>query len=95
MTISQPTPDDGDLKMSDLCQSLTRDGKTIEVEIYADGGEGWQVLVADEHSNMTVWTDFFGSEQAALDEVLETIDEEGMDALVDLPAAERYRFPLG
>lgn len=95
MTSRQPAPEDVDLRISDLCQSLTRNGKTIQVEIYADGGEGWQLQVADENGNLTIWTDFFASEQAALDEVLKTIDEEGMDSLVGLPAAERYRFPLG
>ena len=87
MTSSQPAPDDVDLKISDLCQALTRDGKTVQVEICADGGEGWQLEVVDENGNLTIWTDFFETEQAALDEVLKTIDEEGMDALIGLPAA--------
>lgn len=95
MKSSQPAPEDVDLKISGLCQSLTRDGKTVQVEIYADGGEGWQLEVVDGNGNLTIWTDFFGSEQAALDEVLKTIDEEGMDSLVGLPAAERYRLLLG
>ena len=78
------------LKMSDLCQSLTRDGKTVQVEIYEDGGEGWLLEVVDEHGNSTVWNDSFGSEQAALDEVLKTIDDEGMDSLIGLPSAGQY-----
>jgi hypothetical protein len=78
------------LKVSDLSQSLTREGKTVQVEIYGDGGNGWLLKVVDEYGNLTGWTCSFGSEQAALDEVLKTIDEEGMDCLIGPPAAGWY-----
>lgn len=90
MTSGQPMTEEFVLKMSDLCQALTRDCKTVEVEIYGDGADGWLLEVVDEYGNSTVWTDSFVSEQAALDEVLKTIDEEGMDSLIGLPAAGQY-----
>ena len=78
------------LEMSTLCQSLTRDGKTIQVGIYGDGGDGWLLEVVDEYGNLTGWNDSFGGEQAALDEVLKTIEEEGIDSLIELPPTRRY-----
>lgn len=78
------------LKMSDLCQSLTRDGKTLDAEIYGDGADGWLLEVVDEFGNSTIWCYSFGSEQAALDDVLKTIEKEGMDSLIGLPSAGKY-----
>ena len=86
MTSGQPMTEEFVLKMSDLCQALTRDGKTVQVEIYGDGGDGWLLEVVDEYGNSIVWNESFGSEQAALDEVLKTIEEEGVDSLIGLPA---------
>jgi len=44
------------------------------------GGDGWLLEVVDEYRNSTVWDDSFGTEQAALDEVLKTAEKEGMDS---------------
>ena len=76
MTIS-PGP-----KISALSQSVTRDGKTVEIDIYEDGNNGWLLEVVDEYGNSTVWDDPFSTEQGALDEVLKTIKEEGIDSLI-------------
>jgi len=86
----QPMTEEFVLKMSPLCQSLTRDGKTVKVEIYGDGADKWLLEVVDEYRNSTVWDDPFDSEQAALDELLKTIDEDGMGSLIGLPSAKRY-----
>ena len=90
MTNSQPMTEEFVLKMSPLCQSLTRDGKTVKVEIYGDGADKWLLEVVDEYGNSTVWDDAFDSEQAAFDEVLKAIEEEGMGSLIGLPSAKRY-----
>ena len=90
MTNSQPKTEEFVLKMSPLCQSLNRDGKTVRVEIYGDGADKWLLEVVDEYGNSTVWDDPFDSEQVALDELLKTIDEEGMGSLIGLPSAKRY-----
>jgi hypothetical protein len=90
MTDSQPMTEEFVLKMSPLCQSLTRDGKTVRVEIHGDGVDKWLLEVVDEYGNSTVWDDPFDSEQAALDELLKTIDEEGMGSLIGLPSVKRY-----
>ena len=73
-------------KMSPLCQSVTRDGKTVQIDIYEDDDSTWILEVVDEHRNSTLWDDRFPSDQAALDEALRTIDQEGIDALIGEPS---------
>jgi uncharacterized protein len=80
------TDDDQNPLHSPLAQSLTRDGKTVQIEIYEDGEGGWLLEVVDEHGNSTVWDDPFRSDRAALDEALRTIEEEGIDSLIGVPS---------
>lgn len=70
-----------------LSQAATSDGKTVEIEIYGDGKSGWILEVVDEHGNSTVWDDQFDTDQEALDEALDTIKEEGIDALIGPPSS--------
>jgi hypothetical protein len=74
--------EDYEVKMSPLCQPVTRDGKTVQVDIYHDGDGGWLLEVVDEYNNSTVWDDAFETDQNALDEALSTIENEGIDALI-------------
>ena len=77
-------------KMSGLCQSVTRDGKTVDVEIYEDGEGGWILEVVDADGNSTVWDDPFETDQGALDEVMQTIEDEGIDALIGSPSGREH-----
>lgn len=70
---------------SPLAQSVTREGKTVRVEIYEDGEGGWLLAVVDDYGNSTVWDDPFPSDGAALEEALKAIDEEGIDSLIGSP----------
>ena len=45
------TDDDQGPLHSPLAQSLTRDGKTVQIEIYEDGEGGCLLEVVDEHGN--------------------------------------------
>ena len=74
--------DDFELEMSALCQKLTADGRTVEVEIYRGDKGGWLLEVVDEFGNSTVWDDEFDTDGAALEEVLATIRDEGIEALI-------------
>lgn len=71
---------------SPLSQSVTRDGKTVQVAIYEDGEGGWLLEIVDEYFNSTVWNDPFQSDRDALNEALKTIDEEGIESLIDVPS---------
>ena len=46
---------------SPLTQAVTRDGETVQVEIYDDGEGGWLLEVVDEFGNSTVWDDPFNN----------------------------------
>jgi uncharacterized protein len=64
---------------SPLSQKITRDGTTIEVLIYRGEHEtAWLLEVVDHAGGSTVWDETFQTEQAALNEVLRTIDDEGI-----------------
>jgi uncharacterized protein len=73
-------------KHSPLAQSVTRDGKTVRVDIYEDGEGGWLLEVVDEYGNSTVWDAPFATDQEALDEALNTIDKDGIDSLIGSPS---------
>ncbi len=70
---------------SPLAQSVTRDGKTVRVDIYDDGAGGWLLEVVDQHWNSTVWDEPFSTDREALAEALRTINEEGIDSLIGPP----------
>jgi hypothetical protein len=71
---------------SPLSQVVTRDEKSVRVDIYRDGEGGWLLEVVDIYGNSTVWDDPFPSDQEALDEALKTIAEDGIDSLIGSPA---------
>ena len=74
-----------EVKFSPLCQTCEREDKSVEIMIYEDGDGGWILEVVDENDNSTVWDEPFDSDQSALDEVLETIEDDGIDSLIGPP----------
>ncbi len=71
-----------EVKMSPLCQEISSGSKSVKVEIYDDGEDGWILEVVDEYGNSTVWDDPFPTGDAALTEVKKTISEEGIQVLI-------------
>jgi hypothetical protein len=69
-------------KKSALSRTYTEDGKTLDIEITGDRKGGWLLAVADANGNTTNWEDPFPTEQAALDEALAAISEEGIDLFI-------------
>ena len=68
---------------SPLSQKITRDGTTIDVLIYRGEHEAaWILEVVDHAGGSTVWDETFQKEQDALNEVLRTIDEEGISCFL-------------
>ena len=80
--------EDYEVKMSPLCQPVTRDGKTVQVDIYEDGEGGWLLEVVDEYNNSTVWDDEFATDQEALDAFLSDVEREGIEAFIDVSPGE-------
>ena len=73
-----------ELETSPLSQELRDDGKTVDVQIYRGGDSDWILEVVDEYGNSTVWDDQFSSDAEALEELKETIKEEGIESLISL-----------
>jgi uncharacterized protein len=76
--------DDIKIESSPLGQVLQRDGVEIEILIYRIEGvdDDWTLEVVDAGNNSTVWDDPFETDQLALNEVMQTIEEEGISALL-------------
>ena len=72
--------------MSPLCQAITNDGRTVQVDIYEGDPGKWILEVVDEFNNSTVWDDQFETDEEALEEVEKTIKEEGIQALIGKPS---------
>ena len=81
-----------EIKVSRLSQAVTRDGKTVEVQIYEGDPGKWILEVVDQYDNSTVWDDQFESDQEALAIALETIDEEGIDSLIDSSSKQKLHW---
>jgi hypothetical protein len=83
--MNQPTNDnDPEIENSPLCEKVTRDGITVDVQIYRLVGryEGWSLEVVDEEGSSTVWDDRFATDVAAYAEFERTIDEEGIETFL-------------
>lgn len=77
---------------SGLSQRTTVEGIEFKIEIYRLEHEPkWSLEVVDEDGTSTVWDDLFETDQAALDEVLKTIEKEGLSAFRD--SANVVPFP--
>ncbi len=74
--------DDYEVKMSPLSQDFQQDGKTVHIEIYEDGEDGWLLEVVDEGNNSTMWEDAFDTDADALAEALAAIEEQGIDSFI-------------
>lgn len=77
--------DDMPIIYSPLNRTASRNGRSVEVEIYRAENEDWILEVVDEHGNSTVWNDLFPTDQAALDEAMRTIDEQSINAVTGPP----------
>lgn len=71
-----------ELIYSKHCQSVTRNGKTVRVEIYSSGKNDWLLEVMDEDNNSTVWDDPFPTDDEAFQEFQRTLEEEGIESLI-------------
>lgn len=74
--------DEHDLIYSALQQHFTVGTHTVEICIYRMPHTEWTLEVIDEHGNSTVWDDMFETDQAAFNEVMRTIRDEGIESLI-------------
>lgn len=76
--------DEIELLFSKHCQSVTRNGITVKVEIYGSGKNDWILEVIDKDNNSTVWDDTFDTDDEAFQEFERTLKEEGIEAMTGL-----------
>ena len=74
--------DEIELVYSKYCQSVTRNGQTVKVEIYSSGKNDWILEVVDEDNNSTTWDDPFDTDDEAFQEFKRTLKEEGIESMV-------------
>ena len=68
--------------ISELEQSVTVDNHTIEIHIFRTTDKDWTLELLDEFGNSTVWEEEFATDEAALGEALQAIQDEGISAFV-------------
>jgi hypothetical protein len=73
---------DPKLIQSALSRTVREDGTEVRIDIYRLETTDWSLEVVDETGTSTVWDDLFPTDQAALDEALKTIREEGIGTFV-------------
>ena len=74
--------DDPVIVHSPLERTVTKDGKTVTVQIYKSEDTNWFLEVVDQFNNSTVWDDQFDTAELALAEALSVIEDEGIDSLI-------------
>ena len=81
-----------EIESSFLCRTLDCDGFEVSIFIYRilRANEGWRLEVFFEDDTSTVWEKPFDTDQAALDEVMRTIDEEGISVFIRPPHSELH-----
>ena len=72
---------DRELEHSRLSGLFTREGVTVEVQIYRFAGtaDAWSLEVVDQEGGSTVWTESFFTDQAAHKAFLCAVEEDGMN----------------
>jgi hypothetical protein len=63
---------------SALSRTVREGGTEVRIDIYRLVTTDWSLEVIDETGASTVWDELFTSDQAALDEAMKTIREEGI-----------------
>ena len=75
---------DPNIVYSGLNQRFTRDGVTVEVNIFRLEHETeWLLEVVNAKGTSICWDDPFDSDDAALAEFIRTVEDEGMIAFAD------------
>ena len=69
---------------SDLSQSFTSDGLTVQIEIYRlQEGDCWTLELIDPEGGSIVWEEQFATDAAAFAEFTEGLVELGLEKLIN------------
>jgi len=77
--------DDPDIEYSPLCGTVTRDGMSIQVQIYRllDIPNGWTLELVDAENSSTVWDEQFATDQEAYRAFYAALETEGIKGVLD------------
>jgi hypothetical protein len=78
------TEEEPEIIHSLLSREITQDGITVQVHIYrGEHDDGWILEVVDDNRTSTVWEETFATDQVAVDELLRTIETEGINTFLE------------
>ena len=66
---------DDEVRMSPLCREYSAHGHSFMIEIYEGDPGGWILEVIDPINTSHVWNDQFDSDEAALKQAIDDIDQ--------------------
>ncbi|MCJ2060123.1 hypothetical protein MKL09_26780 [Methylobacterium sp. J-048] len=84
--------DDREFEHSPLSGSFSRDGETVDVEIYRFAGtqDPWQLAVIHMSSGSTEWQERFATEQDAYCAFAEAVERDGIASFGAVPISTRH-----
>ncbi len=72
-------PDVEGQELSPLSRTIKKDGWELQICIFEDGEGKWLLEIVNDVNTATCWTESFSTDQAALDEALKFIEENGIE----------------
>ena len=69
-------------RMSCLSRVVSRNGYCVEVRIHEDGEAAWLLQIVDDQGCLTGWIESFVTDQAAFDEAMRAIEQEGIMSFI-------------
>jgi len=83
---------DPNIVTSGLSGAVTRDGITVDVQIYRlEDRPGWSLEVVNAKGTSTVWDDLFDTDNDAHTTLLSTVSDEGMTTFLDRATVIPFR----
>ena len=70
---------------------VTKDGESLTVIAEKNTENEWQLYVANKYNIISMWNENYSSSQAAIDEGIKAIEEEGVEPFLDVEGFE-YLF---
>ncbi len=69
---------------ADATQSteITRDSKTVRIDVYPDGEGRWVLEIVDQDWNSSVWDETFTTVEEAMRAGVDAVEKEGIDAFI-------------
>ncbi|MCJ2125860.1 hypothetical protein [Methylobacterium sp. J-077] len=84
--------EDREFELSPLSGSFTREGETVDVEIYRTAGtqDPWELAVIHMSSGSTEWPERFATEQDAYRAFAEAVERDGIASFGAVPISTRH-----